>query len=42
MPEDQWDDLDSEATIIALVEAILSSGHYCEFLEGIILYLILY
>ena len=34
MPEDQWDDLDSEATIIALVEAIRSSGRICEFLEG--------
>ena len=34
MPEDQWDDLDSEKTIHALVEAIRSGGHTCEFLEG--------
>ena len=34
MPEDQWDDLDSEKTINALVEAIRSGGHTCEFLEG--------
>lgn len=34
MPEDQWDDLDSEKTINALVEAIRTGGHTCEFLEG--------
>lgn len=34
MPEDQWDDLDSEKTIDALVEAIRAGGHVCEFLEG--------
>jgi D-alanine-D-alanine ligase len=34
MPEDQWDDLDSESTVLALVEAIRSNGHQCEFLEG--------
>ncbi len=34
MSEDQWDDLDSEKTINALVDAIRSSGHACEFLEG--------
>jgi D-alanine-D-alanine ligase len=34
MPEDQWDDLDSEKTVNALVEAIRSGGHACEFLEG--------
>lgn len=34
MPADQWDDLDSEKTIQALVEAIQAGGHECEFLEG--------
>jgi D-alanine-D-alanine ligase len=34
MPEDQWDDLDSEKTIQALLGAIRSGGHTCEFLEG--------
>lgn len=34
MAEDQWDDLDSEHTIEALVEGIRSGGHTCEFLEG--------
>jgi D-alanine-D-alanine ligase len=34
MSEDQWDDLDSEKTVNALVEAIRSAGHTCEFLEG--------
>ncbi len=34
MPEDQWDDLDSEKTVNALVEAIRAGGHECEFLEG--------
>ena len=34
MAEDQWDDLDSEHTIDALVNAIRSGGHNCEFIEG--------
>lgn len=34
MPEDQWDDLDSEKTVNALVNAIRAGGHVCEFLEG--------
>lgn len=34
MPEDQWDDLDSEKTVVALVDAIRTGGHECEFLEG--------
>lgn len=34
MPEDQWDDLDSEKTIDALINAIRAGGHVCEFLEG--------
>jgi D-alanine-D-alanine ligase len=34
MPEDQWDDLDSEKTINALLGAIRAGGHTCEFLEG--------
>lgn len=34
MPADLWADLDSEATVNALVEAIRSGGHTCEFLEG--------
>lgn len=34
MPPDQWDDLDSEKTVNALVEAIRAGGHTCEFLEG--------
>lgn len=34
MPPDQWDDLDSESTVTALVEAIRSSGYICEFFEG--------
>ncbi len=34
MLEDQWDDLDSEKTIHALLDAIRSGGHTCEFLEG--------
>jgi len=34
MPEDQWDDLDSEKTVNALLEAIRHAGHACEFLEG--------
>lgn len=34
MPADQWDDLDSEKTVQALVQAIRAGGHTCEFLEG--------
>lgn len=34
MPHDQWDDLDSEKTVLDLVDAIRSGGHECEFLEG--------
>lgn len=34
MPEDQWDDLDSEKTIHALLNALRAGGHTCEFLEG--------
>lgn len=34
MPQDQWDDLDSEKTINALVNAIRAGGNSCEFLEG--------
>ncbi len=34
MPLDQWDDLDSEKTVNAIVEAIREGGHECEFLEG--------
>ncbi len=34
MPDDQWDDLDSESTIIALVNAIKSGGYEAEFFEG--------
>lgn len=34
MPEDQWDDLDSEKTIQALIDALRAGGHVCEFLEG--------
>lgn len=34
MAVDQWDDLDSEKTANALVGAIRSGGHICEFLEG--------
>lgn len=34
MPSDQWDDLDSEKTVQAIVDAIRVSGHECEFLEG--------
>jgi D-alanine-D-alanine ligase len=32
--DDQWADLDSESTVNALVEAIRSGGHSCEFFEG--------
>jgi D-alanine-D-alanine ligase len=34
MSEDQWDDLDSEKTTDALIDAIRAGGHICEFLEG--------
>ncbi len=34
LPPDFWADLDSEKTVNALVEAIRSGGHECEFLEG--------
>jgi D-alanine-D-alanine ligase len=34
MPEDQWDDLDSEKTVHALLEAIRAGGNTCEFFEG--------
>lgn len=34
MTADQWDDLDSEKTVEALVEAIRAGGHNCEFLEA--------
>lgn len=34
MSADQWDDLDSESTVNALVDAIRSGGHECDFLEG--------
>jgi len=34
MPVDQWDDLDSEKTVLALQEAIRSGGYEAEFFEG--------
>ena len=34
MPEDRWDDLDSEATIGAIIAALESHGHEATFLEG--------
>jgi D-alanine-D-alanine ligase len=34
MALDQWDDLDSESTVNALVDAIKAGGHECDFLEG--------
>ena len=34
MTEDQWDDLDSEKTVNAIVDAIRAGGHECEFLEA--------
>jgi D-alanine-D-alanine ligase len=34
MPQDQWDDLDSEKTVQSLVNAIQAGGHDAEFLEG--------
>lgn len=34
MPPDQWDDLDSETTIQALISALEAGGHEATFLEG--------
>lgn len=34
MPEDQWDDLDSEKTINIILQAIRNGGYECEFFEG--------
>lgn len=34
MPSDRWDDLDSEATIQALLSALAAGGHEATFLEG--------
>ena len=34
MAEDQWDDLDSEKTVHALVSAVQSGGYEAEFFEG--------
>jgi len=34
MPEDQWDDLDSEKTINSITQAIRNGGYECEFFEG--------
>lgn len=34
MAADQWDDLDSEKTVSALVDVIRAGGYVCEFLEG--------
>ena len=34
MSPDQWDDLDSEATIQALTHALEAGGHQVTFLEG--------
>lgn len=34
MPKDQWDDLDSESTVMALVQAIQDGGYQAEFFEG--------
>ncbi len=34
MPEDRWDDLDSEETIASLVAALEAGGHQATFLEG--------
>lgn len=39
MQPDQWDDLDSEATVATLVDIIRSGGYDCEFLEGDITFL---
>jgi D-alanine-D-alanine ligase len=34
MPEDQWDDLDSEKTVNAILEALRTNDYVCEFFEG--------
>lgn len=34
MSEDQWDDLDSESTVLAIRDAIREGGHEAEFLEA--------
>lgn len=34
MSEDQWDDLDSESTVLQIRDAIRSAGHEAEFLEA--------
>ncbi len=34
MPEDRWDDLDSEETIEAIISALETAGHEATFLEG--------
>src|SRR4030065_110593 len=34
MPDDQWDDLDSESTVLALVNAIKAGGYDAEYFEG--------
>lgn len=34
MPEDQWDDLDSEKTINTILGAMHNGGYECEFFEG--------
>src|SRR3989337_1545418 len=34
MPDDQWDDLDSESTVLALVNAIKAGGYDVEYFEG--------
>ncbi|MGB4594936.1 MAG: hypothetical protein WBI14_03430 [Anaerolineaceae bacterium] len=34
MSEDQWDDLDSESTVLAIRDAIRAGGHESEFLEA--------
>src|SRR5687767_1174270 len=37
MPEDQWDDLDSQATIDAIIGALAAGGHHAEFFEASLL-----
>jgi D-alanine-D-alanine ligase len=34
MPNDQWDDLDTEKTVNAIQDAIRAGGYTCEFIEG--------
>ena len=34
LPEDAWDDLDSDITVQSIVEALAAGGHHAEFLEG--------